>query len=76
MTIKRLSETTPITLALALTLCYVCYWIGAETAAMRVRLDAYEQTQRQLAEIVDKLSGLADGNSRRIDKVEQRLPDK
>lgn len=59
MTIKQLGERTPITTAFALTLCYVCYWIGSETSAMRTRLNAVEQTYQQ--------------QSLRLDRIEQRL---
>ncbi len=73
MTLKSLNENTPITTAFALTLCYVCYWIGAETSAQRVRLEASEQTQRKLGEVVERIADITAGNARRIDVIEQRI---
>lgn len=71
-TAHAISESTPITTALALTICYVCYWIGSEQAANRVRLDAVEVTQQRQIAVAEKLADIAKANAVRLDSIEQK----
>lgn len=69
---KAISEATPITAALCLTLCYVCYWIGSEQAANRVRLDNVETTQGRLITVVEQLADVAKTNTARLNALDDR----
>lgn len=70
--VMTLTQSTSVSIAVVVSLCFGAFWTGIETATLRSRADGQDHEIQQHERLLEKLTEISSDNKRRIDLIEAK----
>lgn len=67
MSIKALTESTGVSIALVITLCVGAYWSGVSITELKVKTDSHSESLTELRKLTKEVAEVAKANKMRLD---------